>query len=160
MTGKKFDGGKPTPQYIDPVFQLEVGAGMGFGEVKYGPWNFVGGMRWTRLIGGIMRHLIKFAVGIEYDKESGISHLALAGCGLNMLYTHWRAKLGKDDRLNVPGTEEHIDRIYDNLDRRIGEWREKKAAAQEEMQNRFHGRDSQNFPIRPVKEKSDGPISL
>lgn len=127
-TGVKFDRGKPTPQYIDPMFLFEVGAGMGFGEHKYGPWNFAGGMRWCKLLGGVFRHTILFALGVDYDKESGISHIALAACGLNMLYTHWRAGLGTDDRLKLPGTEKHVERVAENLARLVEEWDAKKEA--------------------------------
>ena len=115
-TGVKHDGAKPTPQYIDPIFVFEMSAGMAFGAHKYGAWNYIGGFKWTRLIGGIFRHMLLFSIGVDYDKESGISHLALAGCGINMLFTHWRSGKGIDDRLKLDLSEEHIDRIYKNLE--------------------------------------------
>lgn len=72
------------PQFIEGVAAvLQHGAG------KYAPNNWMAGMSWSTVFGGIMRHLWAFFRGEEQDKESGLPHLAHAACGI--MFLHWYA---------------------------------------------------------------------
>lgn len=53
-----------------------------FGENKYARGNFAakGGLEYTRLVNALMRHTIAFARGEDTDPETGLSHMAHAGC--------------------------------------------------------------------------------
>lgn len=66
-----------------------------------GQWNWAKGFTWSRLIGAALRHLFAFARGEDRDPESGLSHLAHAGCCILFLITHERCKLGTDDRYKM-----------------------------------------------------------
>lgn len=56
---------------------------------------------WLSHYGSLQRHLNAWRMGIEYDQESGKSHLLHAACRLMMLYTLQSRGQGKDDRRAV-----------------------------------------------------------
>lgn len=94
----KFDAGK-APLELLPAPALEaIAEVLAFGALKYHSWNWARGFAWSRLIGAALRHLFAFARGEDRDPESGLSHLAHAGCCILFLITHERCKLGTDDR--------------------------------------------------------------
>lgn len=96
--GKKFDQGKPALAYL-PVRALEqVGAVMTFGAKKYGGFNYLGGLSYTRLLSAAMRHIFSFLQGKDLDEESGLPHWAHAAACLLMLGEMTFIKPAEDDR--------------------------------------------------------------
>ncbi len=96
--GRKYDGGKPMLALL-PVRSLEeVGKVLTMGASKYDPWNWAGGMAWSRLISACLRHLFAFMRGEDKDPESGLSHLAHAICCLLFLLEYTFSKQEFDDR--------------------------------------------------------------
>lgn len=55
-------------------------------------------MRWTRIFGAVLRHLLKWASGKDLDEESGLPHLAHAAFGLLTLLEYSKTWPGLDDR--------------------------------------------------------------
>lgn len=101
----KYDTGK-TPFELLPAPALEaIAEVLEFGRKKYASWNWAKGFTWSRLIGAALRHLFAFARGEDRDPESGLSHLAHAGCCILFLITHERCRLGTDDRYKLPTGE-------------------------------------------------------
>jgi hypothetical protein len=98
MSARKDDNGK-VPLELLPTQALEqVARALAFGRDRYGPWNWAGGFAWSRLIGAALRHLFAWQRGEDKDPESGLSHLAHAGCCVLFLIQHEISKLGQDDR--------------------------------------------------------------
>lgn len=100
-TGKKFDDGK-LPLHLLPTESLEeIAKVLAFGAQKYDSWNWTNGLAWSRVLGATLRHLYKWARGIDVDEESGLNHLAHAGC--NILFLLWYSTYRKeyDDRFIV-----------------------------------------------------------
>ena len=84
----KKDHGKPMWDLI-PWGQVEqIVQVLTFGAQKYGPhqWQNVEDAR-SRYFAALMRHLCAYWNGEEIDKESGLAHLAHAGCCL--LFLMW-----------------------------------------------------------------------
>jgi hypothetical protein len=95
--GKKFDYGKPPISWI-PVSAIRGEAyGYLYGGKKYGRNNFKGGIAHTRLLDGVLRHILAIVDGEDIDPESGIPHVYLARCGLG-IYDY--------QRLNHPGLDD------------------------------------------------------
>lgn len=71
-----------------------------FGTNKYTDRNWEKGISYGRIFGATMRHLWAWWGGETLDKESGISHLAHAGCNIVFLLTYESRGLGEkfDDR--------------------------------------------------------------
>lgn len=96
--GIKHDQDKPDLSLVPAEFSAEVARGFMYGANKYGRYNYLNGMDWTRIIAAIKRHVDAFQEGEDLDPESGVSHLAHASCGLAMLLVYYKRGLGTDNR--------------------------------------------------------------
>ena len=97
--GKKFDEGKPPISLVVSEAVWEEAKVMGFGEKKYGTWNWTKGLSIIRLLSAAMRHILQFSMGQDTDDETGISHLAHARCCLGMAIWMKNHRPELDDRL-------------------------------------------------------------
>ena len=75
------------------------------GAAKYSPNNWARGTEWSRYYAAAMRHLAAFWGGEDIDPDSGLSHLAHAGCCLLFLIEYQRNSWGTDDRFLGPDSE-------------------------------------------------------
>lgn len=94
----KLDSDKVPLELLPFESLIEVGKVLAFGAQKYGRYNWRQGMEWTRLVGAILRHLSAWMLGEDKDPESGLSHLAHAGCGILFLLAYELKTIGTDDR--------------------------------------------------------------
>lgn len=100
--GRKDDGGKPRYDLIAPEFLDEVAQVLALGAAKYAPRNWEHGMSWGRCFGAMMRHMWAWWRGEEKDPETGLSHLAHAGCNVMFLCAYSKRSVGTDDRWREP----------------------------------------------------------
>lgn len=101
--GRKDDSGK-TPWHLMPPDALnQIAQVLEFGAGKYGDRNWEKGMNWSRPFAALMRHMWAWWRGEDRDPETGLSHLAHAGCCILFLLTYQGHATGKDDRPH--GTE-------------------------------------------------------
>lgn len=98
MEGKKNDQEKVGTHLLPPGPLLEIAKVLDFGAKKYDPWNWAKGIKYTRIYGAILRHLWSWYRGEDNDPETGISHLAHAGCGILFLLQYSATRLQFDDR--------------------------------------------------------------
>lgn len=96
--GVKFDSDKPRMELLDTYALEQIALVMSFGAKKYAAHNWRGGLAWSRLIGAALRHILAFMKGEDKDPESGLSHIAHAGCCIMFLLWHEKHKVEKDDR--------------------------------------------------------------
>lgn len=96
--GLKFDQDKPRMELIDPYAMEQLAWVLTFGAKKYHAENWRKGISIKRLIGSSLRHLIEFAFGQEFDKETGLSHASHLMC--NAMFIVWMMKYNRqwDDR--------------------------------------------------------------
>lgn len=78
---------------------MSVAAVLGFGAEKYAADNWRKGMEWRRLYGAALRHLMAWERGEDLDPESGLPHLAHAGCCILFLLSYQLVGGGTDDRV-------------------------------------------------------------
>lgn len=98
-----------------PVEALEeITKVLNFGASKYAPRSWEAGMAWGRLYAAVLRHMTAWFIGEEYDKESGISHLAHAGCSIVFLLTYARRNSGTDDRPCAQYKTQHYPQTGEN----------------------------------------------
>ena len=98
-SGTKHDQGKPPISLVVSEAIWEEAQVMGFGEKKYGTWNWTKGLSIIRLLSAAMRHILQFLMGQDADEETGLSHLAHARCCLGMAIWTKNHKPELDDRL-------------------------------------------------------------
>jgi hypothetical protein len=97
--GVKHDTGKSRWELLPFDSIEEIAKVLDFGAKKYGDRNWELGFNWTRLVGSLLRHVSAWAMGQDKDPETGLSHLAHAGCNLLFLLTFELRSIGKDDRV-------------------------------------------------------------
>ena len=94
----KHDEEKP-PMYLLPSESLEeIAKVLAFGAKKYSAHNWRKGMGWSRLLSAALRHLFAFVRGEDKDPETGLSHLAHAGCCVLFLLWYEQKRKEFDDR--------------------------------------------------------------
>lgn len=75
----KFDGDKPMLELVPPEAILAIGRVMTYGAQKYERhgWKQVEAERY---VGALMRHLMAYLSGEEFDGESGLRHIEQVLC--------------------------------------------------------------------------------
>lgn len=99
MKFQKKDEGKPRPDLLPPGALWEISRVMEFGARKYSDNNWCQGADWSRYIAALERHILAWKTGEDNDPESGINHLAHAGCCLLYLLEYHKSGIGTDDRV-------------------------------------------------------------
>ena len=88
----------------------EIAKILTFGAAKYEARNWEKGMDWSRAFGAAQRHLTRWFHGQDKDKESGLTHLASAGCCIFFLLAWELRQVGNDDRPKLsPDILDHMD---------------------------------------------------
>jgi hypothetical protein len=97
-SGLKFDSGKPPMALLDRYAMEQIALVLAFGAQKYAAHNWRKGIAYSRLLDAALRHLFAFADGEDNDPESGLSHIAHAGCCIVFLLGMINARPDQDDR--------------------------------------------------------------
>lgn len=97
--GVKYDDNKRRWDLFPWSSAEEIVKVLEFGAKKYGDHNWRKGMSWSRLFAATCRHLFAWWWGKEdVDPESGLSHLAHAGCCILFALDYVLTKKGTDNR--------------------------------------------------------------
>lgn len=99
LEGKKFDQGKPDYSLIPALAEREVVKVLTMGKEKYGAYNWMKGMDFSRLEGALRRHLSEHKLGNDIDDESGLDHLAHVIVNAMFLLEYKLRDIGNDDRV-------------------------------------------------------------
>ena len=94
----KDDADKVRMELIPPELMIAVGDILTSGAKKYDDRNWEKGMKWSRVYGALLRHLIAWWGGEKKDPETGRSHLWHAGCCITFLIAYEMRGVGEDDR--------------------------------------------------------------
>ena len=96
--GRKDDSDKTPWDLLPPDAVEEILKVLAFGAKKYDRRNWEKGMAWNRPFNALMRHMWAWHGGEATDPETGISHLAHAGCCILFLLAYEKRKIGEDNR--------------------------------------------------------------
>ncbi len=101
-TPTKHDSGKADWSLMPFEAVEEINKVLEFGANKYAAhnWQLCSGFKYTRVISSLLRHVFAFMRGEDNDPESGISHIAHAGCNIIFLlyYIKNKKRYSNDDR--------------------------------------------------------------
>jgi hypothetical protein len=100
--------GKARLDLVPPAAIEQIAQVLTFGAGKYGDNNWCRGARWGRYYSALLRHVFAWWRGENLDPETGLSHLAHAGCCLLFLMEYQRNDWGSDDRFTEPDGAEFI----------------------------------------------------
>ena len=96
--GVKNDQEKPVMSLLPFEALKEVAKILTFGMGKYGPHNWRGGMKWSRIESAMLRHYEAYARGEDFDGESKLYHTAHLACNALFLLAYQLGNIGEDDR--------------------------------------------------------------
>lgn len=68
------------------------------GAKKYADYNWALGMRWSKCIAALKRHIAKFEQGDDFDEETGLLHMAHAMTNCAFLIEYYKIYPQGDDR--------------------------------------------------------------
>lgn len=97
-TGIKHDEGKPDMSLLSSIALFKIAQVMSYGKIKYSAHNWRGGFIWSRPAAAALRHIFLWLGGQDLDPETGLSHLAHAGCCIMFLLEFETTKPDLDDR--------------------------------------------------------------
>jgi len=100
-SGTKHDQHKIRMELLSPIALEKIAQVLTFGAQKYADHNWRKGIKWSRVLGAALRHLFAWARGEDKDPETGLSHLAHAGCCIMFLLEYELTHKNLDDRFVV-----------------------------------------------------------
>lgn len=115
----RFDTGKPRHDLIPGFAINELAKIYAMGAQKYAPNNWAKGMKWSRVLGSLKRHLNAIERGEDFDKESGLHHASHVIWNAVTLLEYYKIYPQGDDRLhsylNPPKIGLDIDEVICNF---------------------------------------------
>lgn len=98
----KHDSGKPDWSLVPFEALEEVVRVLEFGAKKYSRdnWRTGEGFKYSRVLSSLLRHIYSYLRGEDNDPESGLSHMAHAGCNVLFIlyYIKNKSRYKNDDR--------------------------------------------------------------
>lgn len=86
--GLRYNNNKPKMGLLPLLATQEIAKVLTYGAIKYAPFNWTKGLSWTETLDSALRHLTLWQLGETNDRESGLKHLAHAGCNILFLITY------------------------------------------------------------------------
>lgn len=127
--GKKFDAKKLRIDLVSIPALMGQALVLTHGALKYGEHNWEKGMNWSRIFGGVLRHLFSWWLGVSTDNDSGLDQIDQVVWGASTLshYSKFERYQEFDDRfVNQEHKEElqefigdmlyKLDDIYNNFE--------------------------------------------
>lgn len=103
--GTKYDSEKPRMDLLDPWALEGLAAVLTFGANKYDPHNWRLGIKNSRLVSSLERHLGAIKKGEYIDGESGLPHIDHLGCNWMFISYNFKQRPDMND-LWVPTKSE------------------------------------------------------
>lgn len=94
----KYDDNKVDMSLLSSIAIHKIAQVMTFGKQKYAAHNWRKGFVWSRVLAATLRHVFAYLSGEDKDSESGLSHLAHAGCCIMFLLEFEDTHKELDDR--------------------------------------------------------------
>lgn len=85
---KRYNSGKIQLKEIDPSFILGIGEVLTKSTEKYDPFNWTLPTDFSTPYESLMRHLLAFQKGEDFDKESNLHHLLHVATNVMFMYYH------------------------------------------------------------------------
>ena len=123
--GKRHNKGKNRLDLVPVSLIEEVSKVLTKGAEKYDERNWERGMKFTTVYASMMRHILAWYKGEDFDKESGLSHLAHVACNAAFLIEYSTTCPELDDRPKrkekVVAKEEKQDKEIEAVSYKVGD---------------------------------------
>lgn len=113
--GLRFNKGKTRYDLVPSYAQEQYAKVLTKGAEKYAERNWENGMKWSKVLASLERHLQEIKKGEDYDEETGLLHSAHIMCNASFLTEYYKIYPQGDDRphryLNQPKIGLDIDEV-------------------------------------------------
>lgn len=117
--GLRFNAGKTRHDLVPPFAQEQYAKVLTAGAAKYADHNWAQGMKWSKVLASMKRHILEFESGADNDIESGVLHMAHVMCNAAFLTEYYKIYPQGDDRqhnyLRSPRIGLDIDEVLCNF---------------------------------------------
>lgn len=96
--GLRYNEGKTRHDLVPAFAQEQYAKVLTKGAEKYSQRNWERGMRWSKVIASLKRHLNAFELGEDFDPETGLYHTAQIMCNAAFLTEYYKIYPQGDDR--------------------------------------------------------------
>lgn len=96
--GLRYNAGKLRYDLLHPKATEGLVKILSFGASKYEPRNWELGMKWSKVIPSLKRHIAAIEKGEDYDPESGFLHIDHVQCNAHFLSAYYSIYPQGDDR--------------------------------------------------------------
>lgn len=96
--GLRYNEGKTRHDLVPQFAQQQYAKVLTKGAEKYADRNWELGMRWSKVVASLKRHLEAFEMGEDFDKETGLLHTAHIMCNAAFLTEYYKLYPQGDDR--------------------------------------------------------------
>jgi hypothetical protein len=110
--GVKFDQEKLRVDLLPWVSIIAVARVLSYGSKKYGCRNWEKGISFSRLVGAMLRHLLLWLCGQEFDKETKLPHVFHMATNAMMLVYMYSVKPEFND---IPKFDENTQKIVEQF---------------------------------------------
>lgn len=121
--GLRFNEGKTRHDLVPQFAQEQYARVLTKGAEKYAERNWERGMKWSKVLASMKRHILAFESGEDYDKETGLLHMAHVMCNAGFLAEYYKIYPQGDDRphnyLKTPKIGLDIDEVLADW---VGHW--------------------------------------
>lgn len=98
--GLRFNEGKTRHDLVPAFAQEQYAKVLTKGAEKYEERNWEKGMDWSKVLASLKRHINRFERGEDFDKETGLLHMAHVMCNAGFLVEYYKIHPSGDDRPN------------------------------------------------------------
>lgn len=95
--GLRYNEGKNRLDLVPPEWVWALGDVTTKGSIKYEERNWEKGMKWSTMVGCMLRHAYKWLTGETYDPETGCHHLAMVAWNALGLMSYQTRDIGTND---------------------------------------------------------------
>lgn len=121
--GLRFNEGKTRYDLLPPFAIEQFARVLTEGAKKYAENNWKFGMKWSKVIASMKRHIAAFEKGEDFDSETGLLHMAHVLCNASFLCEYYKIYPQGDDRdlsyLKMPKIGLDIDEVIADW---VGHW--------------------------------------
>jgi hypothetical protein len=156
--GMRFNEGKTRHDLVPAFAQEQYALVLTLGANKYAERNWERGMKWSKVLSSLERHLQAIKRGEDYDKETGLLHSAHVMCNAAFLTEYYKIYPQGDDRphwyIGTPRIGLDIDEVIADW---VGHWTRKHGQTIPEFWN-FDGKIGDKFEA--LKDDKDFWMSI
>lgn len=117
--GLRFNEGKTRHDLVPAFAQEQYARVLTKGAEKYAERNWEKGMKWSKVLSSLERHLQAIKRGEDYDKETGLLHSAHVMCNAAFLTEYYKIHPHGDDRPHWYGRSVKVGLDVDEV---IADW--------------------------------------